>query len=267
MVHVFSLCWNEEILLPYYFNFYKSRFTNVKFTIYDNQSTDRSLEIMNNFGAEVLTFSTENQINDETYLRIKNNCWKNTDADWVIVCDVDELLDISESDLLECDFTIVSTIGFNVFRPIRSGVLKLNYLNRSPSYDKFLMFKKTQIQEINYDYGCHTASPVGCVKMSEYGFTLYHAKYISAEYMLKRYDLFKKRLSVFNKMNKLSYHYMFSKVDILIEYFKNAFYMSNKASSTFKVGINFYFLKAFSMFALLFLHFLKRLSIFVKPIA
>ena len=32
------------------------------------------------------------EVNDIKYAELRNSCWKGTNADWVIVCDLDELL-------------------------------------------------------------------------------------------------------------------------------------------------------------------------------
>ena len=86
-IDVFSLCYNEEIILPYFLNHYKKFVRN--FTIYDNMSTDNSVNIMNEYGVNVIPYDTQGKMDESTYLNIKNTCCKGSDADWVIVCDMD----------------------------------------------------------------------------------------------------------------------------------------------------------------------------------
>ena len=52
---------------------------------------------------KVIQYNTNDQIDDNKYLEIKNNCWKKAKTDWVLVCDVDELLNITYSDLVRED--------------------------------------------------------------------------------------------------------------------------------------------------------------------
>jgi hypothetical protein len=45
-------------------------------------------------------------------------------------------------------------------------------------YDKILLFNKSKITDINYDPGCHSASPKGIVKFSKNTYNLLHYKYL-----------------------------------------------------------------------------------------
>ena len=53
-IHLYSVCYNEEIILPYYLNHY-SKFVD-KITVYDNFSTDSSVEILKQNNVEVIPF-------------------------------------------------------------------------------------------------------------------------------------------------------------------------------------------------------------------
>jgi glycosyltransferase involved in cell wall biosynthesis len=55
-------------------------------------STDNSVNIINEYGANVIQFDTNGKFQESVLIHIRNNCWKNSDADWVIVCDADELI-------------------------------------------------------------------------------------------------------------------------------------------------------------------------------
>ena len=91
-IDVFAICYNEEVMLPYFINHYQKMGANI--TIYDNFSTDRSQEIITESGCTLLTYDSNNQIRDDLYLQIKNNCWKKSKAEWVIVCDIDEFIEV-----------------------------------------------------------------------------------------------------------------------------------------------------------------------------
>jgi glycosyltransferase involved in cell wall biosynthesis len=89
-IDVFTTCYNEQIILPYFLKHYKKFANNI--TVYDNMSTDNSVKIMNEYGVNVIQFDTNGKFEESVLMNIRNNCWKNSDADWVIVCDTDELI-------------------------------------------------------------------------------------------------------------------------------------------------------------------------------
>jgi glycosyltransferase involved in cell wall biosynthesis len=86
--------------------------------VMDNESDDRSVEIIQSYpNAEVRTYQSNSQIRNDIYLEIKNNIWKESrgKADWVIVCDTDEVLfhpDIANKldELKEKGYSIVKPI-------------------------------------------------------------------------------------------------------------------------------------------------------------
>ena len=94
---------------------------------------------------------------------LKNNIWKNSDADWIIVCDIDELLQITENNiqLLPVDVNVISTKGYNMIDLNDEKLLleELVYGVYAPPYSKKIMFKNKHILEINYQIGAHLANP------------------------------------------------------------------------------------------------------------
>jgi len=190
-LHVFSICFNEELMLPYFIQHYK-KLGAKKITIYDNFSTDLSRQIIRESGCELIDYDSKEQIRDDLYLSIKNNCWKKTDTEWVIVVDIDELLEPPVFDLDNC--TIVNTKGYDIagLPPSRLGVA-------NELYNKRCMFRPSEIKEINFAPGCHSAKPVGNVVGSDKFANLLHYRYISEEYNYNRYLLYQSRLSEINK--------------------------------------------------------------------
>lgn len=92
-IWAYAICWNEEKMLPYYLNHY-SLFCD-KIIIYDNESTDRSREIINSYpNTEIRTYKTNNEIRDDIYLKLKHESIYDAKgkADYVIVGDTDEFL-------------------------------------------------------------------------------------------------------------------------------------------------------------------------------
>jgi len=201
----FTICYNEEILLPKFIKFYRDRFPNCKIIIYDNESTDSSVDIANKNGCEVITYKTNNQICDKTYLEIKNNVWKKSTTKWSFIGDVDELCDININDLIDEDLNNTSHIKFYGYDmvnmsndPINIDVdLKYGYHN--PMYNKTLFINTEKLKEIQYNPGCHTCQPKGELKPQLKTYNLYHIKYIGEKYLIDRYRMFSIRLSENNR--------------------------------------------------------------------
>lgn len=201
---IISICWNEEYLLPFYFKWYKSRFPNARFVVYDNESTDKSIDICKENGASVITYKTDNQLSDSRYLGIKNNSWKGLD-DWVIVGDVDELLNITDKELeIENSkgTTLINSIGWNMCNKDNvSNLLDITHGVRNVNYDKVLCFKSSEIKEINYSPGAHNIKPIGRLQYSSNKYPMLHMKFMNEDYMINRYKQFKERMSPENHRN------------------------------------------------------------------
>src|SRR5687767_3353026 len=89
-IELHLIAWNESRLLPFVLAHYAKFCTSM--VVYDNHSDDGTQDIARSYGATVVPFGKPGQLNDEEYLKIKNHCWKRSRADWVIVCDADEVL-------------------------------------------------------------------------------------------------------------------------------------------------------------------------------
>ncbi|MEK6884573.1 MAG: glycosyltransferase family 2 protein, partial [Nanoarchaeota archaeon] len=99
MITIYTLTFNEEILMQFMIDHYKSRFPNCKIIVYDNSSTDNTVQICKDNNCEVRTYDSGGTLNDRLHMDLKNSIWKDAETDWVLVSDLDELLDINETDL------------------------------------------------------------------------------------------------------------------------------------------------------------------------
>lgn len=200
MIEIFTICYNEEIILQKFIDHYRTRFPNCEITIYDNMSTDNSRQIAFKNGCKVLEYDSNNEIRDDLYLEIKNNCWKQAKTDWVLICDVDEFLDINQEQLEKEDCSIILSKGYNmvnleddlIFDNIKFGI-------RAKQYDKYYLFNKSKVKEINYEAGCHSANPKGEIKFSKNVYNLFHYTMLSEQYLINRYRRNFERLSKENK--------------------------------------------------------------------
>lgn len=219
--HIYILAYNEEFILPFTINHYRERFPNCPITIYDNESTDNTVDIALDFNCEVNLNKTGGKLDDMRYLEIKNHCWKGQKEKWAIVCDADELLELSAPTLSQLDSngtTIVQGRGFNMVNLVEDNldIADMKYGVRAPSYDKYFAFNTELVREINYNAGCHTANPEGTVKIGVA--TCYHYKYIEKEYMVKRHAHYASRLSDVNKQRGFGLHYEYKADEIRAEF-------------------------------------------------
>jgi glycosyltransferase involved in cell wall biosynthesis len=210
MIETFIITWNEEetihLTLKHYLKF-------GKVNIYDNYSTDNTVAIAEKMGAFVQSFGKKGVLDDKEYLKIKNNVWKDSKADYVIVCDSDEILQIDESFIereLNKGVTIFKTWGWNVFS---NKMPKKNWSEiktgfHDPNFSKQIIFCP-KLQGINYVYGCHVCNPQGDVRYSNTVLPLFHYRNVGgSERLVKRHSQYRKRMSDFNKRLRLGHHYL-----------------------------------------------------------
>ena len=227
MVTVYTITYNEEVILPYFIKHYRSRFPNCRIVVYDNMSDDRTVEIAKENNCEVIFYDTGGKLSDSKYLDIKNNCWKTATTDWVLVCDADEFLNINEQDLIkefENGVTLIKSEGYNmVDKREDTSILDIENVKhgfRAVQYDKSYLFNKSKIREINYAPGCHSAQPKGEVILSNNRYLALHYIYLSEDKMVKKYLTFAQRLSEENKIRQWGVHYLKSEAEVR-RHFKN----------------------------------------------
>lgn len=212
MLTIYTITYNEQLVLPHFINWYRLRFPNCKIVVYDNESTDNTAQIAIDNNCEVVSYSTNNQLSDSAYLNIKNNVWKEAETDWVMVVDCDEFVEINQNYLIEIENlkkTIISAIGYNMcnieglteLADIRHGV-------RAEQYDKSVLFNKKFIKEINYEAGCHKCNPKGVINYGYGMVSLYHMHLINEQILIDKYLRNASRMSEENKRNKWGYHYL-----------------------------------------------------------
>jgi hypothetical protein len=153
-------------------------------------------------------FGIEGQLNDAEYIRLKNSCWKESDADWVIVCDSDEML-VLPDDFEHLDYSILKPQGFNMFSNDvpRGKWTEINTGIKDDNYSKLVCFRPREIREINYIYGCHEARPEGNVIIYNGGMLLHYKAVGGAKRLADRHALYASRLAPINKRFKLGFQY------------------------------------------------------------
>jgi len=195
-VHIFLLCYNESVLIERTIEHYRKYLPNCIITIMDNESTDNSVAIAESRGCRIHSWSSENRVNDDKYLELKNHIWKSVSDGWIIVGDMDEWLCISESELQseeEKGTTVLTTIGYNMVsnsnRPDLSDI-DLHSLDKGiywPYESKSLCFKCPEIQEMNYSIGAHSAYPTGRVQYSDRAYLNKHLEPLGLPYLIDKF--------------------------------------------------------------------------------
>ncbi len=216
MVEAFIIAYNEaetiHLTLSHYFQFCD------KITLYDNYSNDGTAYIAGSMGAEVKSFGTPGVLSDEDYLTVKNNCWKKSKADWVIVCDSDEIIWHQH---LETEFKLQKEVGATIFKTIGWDVVshdmpKDSFMDitngyRNENYSKLAVFNPQAIKEIGYKYGCHVAKPSGNIVYADMSLLLMHYRNIGGPHRLvDRHAIYRPRMSEKNRRFGLGCHYEYT---------------------------------------------------------
>lgn len=197
-VETFILTWNREDAIHLTINHYKKL---GKVTIYDNFSDDRTREIAESLGADVRLYGRAGVLDDQVYVDIKNHCWKQSKADWVIVVDDDEILyhplltEILEQ-AVRNETTIFHTQGFSIHSNSMPATdwLEIQTGVRDENYSKTVIFNPKALNDINYIYGCHQHRAKGRLVYGEDKLLLLHYRSVGGvERLLKRHREYEPR--------------------------------------------------------------------------
>lgn len=204
-ITLYFINWNDSYYLPFIKKHYGTFCHRI--VMYDQYSTDDSVHIAKHLGFEIRNFGHKSVLNDQWYLDVKNNCWKEEKgkSDYVIVCDVDEFLVI---DNLKGTAPIVR--GYNMISEDipKNDIFEVSTGSESESYSKQVIFSPEHIEEINFVHGCHRNRIKGNVITNGHC-RLYHYRQIGGvERLIERHAEYRKRLSTFNKVNKMGFHYL-----------------------------------------------------------
>jgi len=228
---VYTVCWNEVKLLPFFCRYYSEA---KKIYIFDNESDDNSSEIASQFDNVVfIPFSTGGTLNDDINRHIKNTEWKNPETkgrvktNFVIVQDLDEFLyfpnfpnDIPAAlkDGQKKGITLFHCKGFQMYCDDSefNTLLPDQYMTTSITsysteengwYDKMICFDSSAITDINYYPGAHVAVPKGNVNVDNKSSYLLHYRFLGKEYVKERHITIGSRLSQSNKNQNQGVHY------------------------------------------------------------
>lgn len=222
-VHLYTQCWNDEFMLPYFFRHYDSLVE--RYVIFDDGSTDRSLDILKEHPkVELRRFARSDPHSFELSTQaLSNQCWKESrgEADWVIVTDMDEHLyhPAMHEYLRSCAIagaTLIPALGFQMVSenvPSDTQPLWKTCLHGAPwaQMMKPSIFNPEEIDEINFLIGRHGAAPVGNVRVpARDEVLLLHYKYLGLEQTHARHRELYKGLRLTDIKNRWGHRYSWS---------------------------------------------------------
>ena len=230
-ITLYTFLYNEQEILPYFLKHY-SQFVN-KIVVYNNMSTDNSIQILNDWKEceiEIRDYDTNNQYDEASLMNFRSNCWKECNSDYVIVCDMDELL--YHPDLIgfikkQSYVDYFTPTGYNmVGEEVPTDYTKQIYDiikvgTKHIGYSKCVLFKRKNVNETNYSAGAHLSSFQGTERLincTTDELKLLHYKWLSFDYVYNKHTHYGERRSEHSKKNGWGGHYGLSKERMMIEY-------------------------------------------------
>lgn len=220
-VHI--LAFEEEEILPFTLRHYAT-FAK-KIVVHDAQSKDRTKAVSLYAGAIVDPWGLGGVVNDEEYCALKNSCWKETDADWVIVCDADELIyfpkgaEASLASYSSGGGAVIKPEGFEMFSeayPTTTGQIYEEVFMGAPDnkwYSKPILFSPKMVEDSGLGMGSHDSWPV--LKNGDFlhcnanwkhpdppAYLLHYHQIGPIERIGARYDAVKERMSLSNRVHR-----------------------------------------------------------------
>lgn len=214
-IWVYSLCWNEKMFLPFYLKHYSS-FAN-KIIIYDHHSDDGSRELASeNKKVEIRDYNAPG-IHEPSVTNLYNTCYQEArgKADWVILCDIDEIvydpyLLSTLQEYQDICVTVPRTIGYTMLHdsPPKKSRHQIWHTHKfgveDCVFNKYAIFNP-QVN-ITFDPGRHAAKFNPEPIFSPPKIKLLHYRYWGKEWIKKRNKIHFARLSEENIKNSWGYH-------------------------------------------------------------
>jgi hypothetical protein len=223
-IDVYTVCWNEIDLIKFVVDYWK-RFARHVF-VFDNGSNDGTIEYLKQFDwITVIPFDTDDKIDDQVYIDIKNNMWKYSrdKADYVVVCDIDECLwstnldkelhYMKNNNQSICHPKWYTMIGDKMYYH-QDGVYLHEQMRTAygdGGKDKAILFSTKDVEDINYYPGCHQCDPdPNNLKIYDGNniFAMHYAKSFGPEYSVNKHHILRERLSETNKKKGYGVHYL-----------------------------------------------------------
>jgi hypothetical protein len=226
-IDAYLLCYNESRIIEHTLNYYV-KFCN-KITIIDNQSTDNSIEILKTKFPEIIIqeLDTDGKYREDVLMSIRNSIWKNSEADFVIMADMDEIIYDYDHDILdklnemkEKGIAIPKVTGYNMYSEKFPDDYNISIINqvsdkvKDKNFDKNIIFNPKLVKEMNFGPGSHYCKPVfneevNKLKQVNHSFelSLLHFKYLDREYLYEKHNNYCNRNSNINRFYGYGFEY------------------------------------------------------------
>jgi glycosyltransferase involved in cell wall biosynthesis len=170
-VEVHVLAFNEAGIIPYTIRHYLTYASRI--VLHDLGSKDATAAIAKAAGCEVILHDAKGEFNDLLNKGIKNECWKKTDADVVIVADADEMLYFPAGvartlkAYQENKVVVVKPHGFEMTSdvyPTTTGQIYDEVKMGGPDdewYAKPIMFFRSRVKSLDFGTGAHVVTGIG----------------------------------------------------------------------------------------------------------
>lgn len=159
-INLHTITNNNESIIEKFIDFYKQKSSDIIIYIWDINSTDKTIELAKEKGCIVKNYN-------DYYSEIdswKNNCWKNIPTELIIICEIDEFIDLNKDLFYNC--SLISTIGYDI-----DSLDKINEEKRNYNLDKICIFDPTVIKEMHFEGS--NCNPQGYIRVGEKKANLY----------------------------------------------------------------------------------------------
>lgn len=221
-IDAYILCFNESKMIEHTLNYYSNFCDNI--TIIDNQSTDNSVNIVREKFPDVIVkeLNTNGEYREDIQIEVRNNCWKESVADFVIMADMDEFIvdhDILKTlnKMLDRKVAFPKVKGFNMVSKKFPNDYSISILDqvvkgfRDNTFDKCILFSPKMIKNMNFGPGSHMCKPEfkEGYKLEDHNFqmNLLHFKYLGREYLYDKHGTYAKRMSDENRKYNYGFQY------------------------------------------------------------
>lgn len=205
-VHLYCMCKNEEKIIPFFLRHYLPLVDHIH--VFDNNSADLSVHLLaGDERISVETVETTGSSFEAIYRPLMDNAWKRSrgSAEWIVTAEMDEHFHHPDwrAYLDHCratGVTVLSAVGFDMIadrfpEPTAPLFEQITHGARATVYDKPAIFDPEAVVEINFDYGRHSAKPVGRIRYeTQRQIRLLHYKSLGLNYVCERNRILKEGL-------------------------------------------------------------------------
>ena len=250
-VHLYTLCWNEADILPFFFRHYDQVVD--RYVVADDGSTDGSLDILRAHSrVEIRPF--ERVVADSFVLsqqHFQNTVWKDSRgvADWVIITALDEHLTVRGGlgaylkRSKAKGVTLIPALGYQMVSedfPAPDETLTRTRTRGAPYslMNKLAIFDPAAITDTGFEPGRHVSRPEGrLIYPRRNELMLWHYKLMGKQRMLDRHRAQGKALGPGDTDRGFGVHYTVSDAEMLASWASFEARLIDLGHPSFKPGL------------------------------